>query len=144
MASKDLYQKTFLKPQPSIVIEETRMSETQVQKKKRKKQQLTMVEQVQEETTVQNAVEVTKALEELKAQGIRFDIQVCPKCKSPKVRRANSQGGDMWGNLGMVQPSYECTDCGWQERLVLKATNKPLSVREVELIREAMEIEDET
>jgi hypothetical protein len=122
---------------------ESDMAETQVQKKKRKKQQqLTVLEQVQEETAVQNAVEVTQALEELEKQGIRLDIQVCPKCKSPKVKRAKSTGGDMWGHLGMLPPSYECPDCGWQERLVLKATNKPLTVREVELIREAMEIED--
>ena len=38
------------------------MSETQEQKKKRKKQ-FTIVEQVQEETAVQNAKEVTEALE---------------------------------------------------------------------------------
>jgi len=33
-------------------------------------------------------------------------------------------------------------DCGWQERLVLKATNKPLTVREIEIIREAMDEKD--
>ncbi len=119
------------------------MTEAQMQKKRRKKQQLFALEQVEEETAAQNAVEVTQALEELKNQGIRLDIQVCPKCKSPKVRRAKSTGGDMWAHLGMTPPSYECPDCGWQERLVLKATNKPLTVREVELIREAMEIADE-
>jgi transposase-like protein len=119
------------------------MAETRTQKKKRKKQQLTVLEQVQEEIAIQNAIEVTQALEELEAQGIRLDIQVCPKCKSPKVRRAKSTGGDMWGHIGMLPPSYECPDCGWQERLVLKATNKPLSVRDVELIREAMDINDD-
>jgi hypothetical protein len=120
-----------------------KMTETQIQKKKRKKQQLTVLEQVQQEAAIQNAIEVTQALEELEKQGIRLDIQVCPKCKSPKVRRAKSTGGDMWGHLGMVPPSYECPDCGWQERLVLKATNKPLNVREVELIREAMDVKDD-
>ncbi|MCW4000212.1 MAG: hypothetical protein NWE93_08225 [Candidatus Bathyarchaeota archaeon] len=118
------------------------MSEAQVQKKKRRKQQLTALEQLQEETAVQNAASVTEALDELKAQGVDLDIQVCPRCKSPRVRRARSQGGDMWAHLGMLPPSYECPDCGWQERVVLKATNKPLTVREVELIREAMEIGD--
>lgn len=119
------------------------MVETQVRKKKRKKQQLSTFEQVQEETAIQNATEVAQALEELEAQGIRLDIQVCPKCKSPKVRRAKSTGGDMWGHLGMLPPSYECPDCGWQERVVLKATNKRMSVRDVELIREAMDIKDD-
>ncbi len=119
------------------------MSESQVQKKKRKKQQLTTLEQVQEENEVQNAREVTEALEELKKQGTLLEIQVCPRCKSPRVRRAQSIGGDMWGHLGMVPPSYECPDCGWQERIVIKATNKPLTVREVELIRETMDEEDQ-
>lgn len=119
------------------------MSEAQVQKKKSKKQQLTTLEQVQEEIEVQNAKEVTEALEELEKQGTRVEIQVCPKCKSPRVRRAKSTGGDMWGNIGLIQPSYECLDCGWQERIVIKATNKPLTVKEVELIREAMDEERE-
>jgi len=43
----------------------------------------------------------------------------------------------------MLPPSYECPDCGRQERLVLKATNKKMSVRDVELIREAMDAEDD-
>ena len=115
------------------------MAETQEQKKKRKKQ-LTIVEQVQEETAIQNAKEVTEALEELEKQGHHVDIQVCPRCKSPKVERAKSTGGDMWAHIGMLPPSYECPDCGWQERIVLKATNKKLTVREVEIIREAMDI----
>ena len=118
------------------------MAETQTQKKKRKKQQLSALEQVQEETAIQNAIEVTQVLEELEKQGKRVDIQVCPKCKSPRVRRAKSTGGDMWAHVGMLPPSYECPDCGWQERLVLKATNKPLTVREVEIIREAMDEKD--
>jgi len=118
------------------------MAQSQAQKKKKKRQKLSFLEQVQEETAVQNAVEVTQALEELTTQGVKLEIQVCPKCKSPKVKRAKSSGGDMWGHMGMLPPSYECPVCGWQERIVLKATNKPLTVREVELIREAMAIED--
>ncbi len=120
------------------------MSEIQVQRKKRKRQKrLNFVEQVQEETAIQNAINVTEALGELEAQGILLDIQVCPKCKSPRVKRAKSTGGDMWGHLAMLPESYECSDCGWQERLVLKATNRKMSVRDVELIREAMEFEDQ-
>ena len=120
------------------------MAETQTQKKKRKKQQqLTIVEQVQEEAAIQNAAEVAKALEELEGEGVCLDIHVCPKCKSPRVRRAKSTGGDMWAHIGLLPESYECPDCGWQERVVLKATNRKLSVRDVELIREAMDIEDE-
>jgi hypothetical protein len=119
-----------------------KMAEAQLTKKKRKKQTLSVIEEIQEETAIQNAAEVTAALDELKKQGKKLDIQVCPRCKSPKVKRAQSTGGDMWGHLGMVPPSYECPDCGWQERIVVKATNKPLTVKEIEIIRESMEIAD--
>jgi transposase-like protein len=118
------------------------MAETQTKKKKRKKQQFSSLEQVQEETAVQNAIEVTEALDELEKQGVNLDIQVCPRCKSPKVRKAKSTGGDMWGHIGILPPSYECPECGWQERVVLKATNRKLSVRDVEIIREAMDTKD--
>jgi transposase-like protein len=114
------------------------MAETQEQKKKRKKQ-LTITEQVQEETAIQNAKEVTEALDELEKQGQQVDIQVCPRCKSPKVERAKSTGGDIWAHIGMLPPSYTCPECGWQERIILNATNKKLTVREVEIIREAMD-----
>ena len=114
------------------------MAETQEQKKKRKKQ-VAFTEQMQEEATIQNAKVVTEALDELEKQGHQVDIQVCPRCKSPQVERAKSTGGDMWAHIGMLPPSYECPECGWQERIILKATNKKLSVREVEIIREAME-----
>jgi ssDNA-binding Zn-finger/Zn-ribbon topoisomerase 1 len=119
------------------------MSEEQTQKKKRKKQLPSIIEQVQEEKAIQNAIEVTKALEELEKQGTFIDIQVCPKCKSHRVRRAMSQGGDMWAHIGLQPPSYMCPECGWQERVVLKATNKRMTVREVELIREAMDVKND-
>ncbi len=96
---------------------------------------------MQEETEVQNAKDVAEVLEELDKQGFQLDIQVCPRCKSPKVKKAQSTGGDMWAHIGMLPPSYECPDCGWQERIIIKATNKKLSVKEVEFIREAMDVE---
>jgi transposase-like protein len=114
------------------------MAETKEKKKKRKKQ-LTITEQVQEEIAIQNAKEVTEVLNELEKQGQQVDIQVCPRCKSPKVKRAKSTGGDMWAHIGMLPPSYTCPECGWQERIILKATNKKLTVREVEIIRESMD-----
>ena len=117
------------------------MAETQVQKKKRKKQ-LTTLEQVKDEVAIQNAQAVTEALDELKKQGKLVEIQVCLRCKSPLIEKAKSTGGDMWGHTCITPPSYECPDCGWQERIVIKATNKPLTVKEVELIREAMDEEE--
>jgi transposase-like protein len=116
---------------------------SQIQKKKRKRQ-LTTIEQITEDTAIKNAAQVTEALNELEAQGVNLDIQVCPKCKSPRLKRVESTGGDIFGNMGLTPPSYKCSDCGWQERLILKATNKRWNVKDVELIREAMDLEDET
>ena len=47
--------------------------------------------------------------------------------------------GDLWSNLGWLPPKFECEECGRQARLVLKATNKRLSVKDVEIIAEASE-----
>lgn len=113
------------------------MAEPQTQKKKRKNRQLTVLDQVQEETAIQNAIEVTQVLEELEKQGTRLDIQVCPKCKSPLVRRVGSMVGDMFGHMGFTPPIYECRECGWRERTVLKATNKPTTTKDVVIMAEA-------
>jgi transposase-like protein len=114
------------------------MSETERQKKKRKKkQQLVILEEQAEES--QDLAELVKALEELEKEGKLAEIQVCPKCKSPHVRRVKTMSGDLWSHLGWTPPKFECEECGWQARLVLKATNKRLSVKDVEIIAEALE-----
>ncbi len=117
------------------------MSEAQLKKKRKKRQLLAVVEQ--EEQEIQNAMLVTEALEELKKQGKKLDIQVCPKCKSPKVRRSASQSNDLWSHMGLTQPKYECQDCGWQSSLTLKATNKATNAKDMELIAEAHDLADD-
>jgi hypothetical protein len=52
-------------------------------------------------------------------------------------------GGDLGSHLGWTPPKFECEECGWQGRLVLKASNKKLSVKDVEIIAEASEVSDE-
>jgi len=47
-------------------------------------------------------------------------IQVCPKCLSPRLRKVGSLSGDMTGSLGYLPWKYECLDCGWAGRLVVK------------------------
>jgi transposase-like protein len=114
------------------------MSETERKKKKqKKKQQLVILEEQEEES--QDLAELVKALEELEKEGKLVEIQVCPKCKSPHVRRVKTMSGDLWSHLGWMPPKFECEECGWQARLVLKATNKRLSVKDVEIIAEAAE-----
>src|SRR3989304_3178794 len=108
------------------------MGEPERQKKKRKKRQFVVLEMQTEESP--GLAELVKVLEELEKEGKRVDVQVCPKCKSPRVRRAKTLGGDLWSHMGVLPSKFECPECGWNARLVLKATNKPLTVREVELM----------
>ena len=107
------------------------MSETERQKK-RKKQQLIVLKEQPEES--QALAELVKVLEELEKEGKVVEVQVCPKCKSLRVRRVETMNGDLWGHLGWLPPKFECEECGWRARLVLKATNKRLSVKDVEII----------
>jgi predicted RNA-binding Zn-ribbon protein involved in translation (DUF1610 family) len=116
------------------------MSSLETKKKKRKKQQFTVAE-MSEESQVAELVQV---LDELEKQGKRVDIQVCPTCKNSKIRRAKTLGGDLWSHMGVLPPKFECPKCGWNARLVLKATNKQLNVRDVELIAEAKELEEQS
>jgi len=113
------------------------MSETERQKKKRKKRQVLILDEQTEES--QTLVELVKVLEELEKEGKLVEVQICPKCKSPRVRRVKTMSGDLWSHLGWAPPKFECEECGWQARLVLKATNKRLSVKDVEIIAEASE-----
>jgi rubrerythrin len=116
------------------------LSETeQRQKKKKKRQNLLEVEKVDSELLP----ELVDALDELEKQRKYVDIQVCPKCKSPRVRQVKSMHGDMSAHMGLTPPKYECPECGWRERTVVKATNRPTSIRDVVIMAEAKEAVDE-
>lgn len=56
-------------------------------------------------------------------EGKFADIQICPRCRSAKVKRVRTMEGDMSGHLGWLPIKFECLECGWRERLVLKATD---------------------
>ena len=117
------------------------MGEPERRKKKRKKRQFVVLEMRTEESP--GLAELVKVLEELEKEGKLVEVQVCPKCKSPRVRRVKTLSGDLWSHLGWLPPKFECEECGWRARLVLKATNKPLTVREVELMAEARDLEND-
>jgi uncharacterized protein with PIN domain len=116
------------------------MSE-QEQKKRKKKRHLSLLESEKAESEL--FPELVKALEELEKERKYVDIQVCPKCKGPLVRRVGSMTGDISGHMGLTPPKYECRDCGWRERLVLKATNRPTSVRDVVIMAEAKDADNQ-
>jgi hypothetical protein len=110
------------------------------QKKKKKKQQQTLISETQEIS--ESGEQLVEFLEELEKEKKYLDVQICPKCKSPKISRVEAQGGDMFGCMSIVPPKYECKDCGWSSQVKVKATNRPLTVRDVELIAEALDAEE--
>jgi RNase P subunit RPR2 len=117
------------------------MLETHEQKKKKKKKQLTVLETEKVESEL--LPELVEALNELEKEKKYVDIQVCPNCKSPLVRRVGSMVGDMSAHMGFTPPKYECRECGWRERTVLKATNKPTTVKDVVIMAEAKDADIE-
>jgi len=110
------------------------------QKKKKKQKQKVVLKQKKKES--QKFLELLEILEELEKEEKHVDIQICPHCKSPRVRRVRSMDGDMSGHMGMLPVKFECRDCGWRERLVVKATNRKLGVKEVAIIAEASNIKE--
>jgi len=118
------------------------MSETQEQKKKKKRKHLSLLESERVESEL--FPQLVEALEELEKERKYVDIQVCPKCKGPLVRRVGSMTGDMSGHMGLTPPKFECKECGWRERLVLKATNRPTSIKDVVIMVEAKDAEKAT
>jgi hypothetical protein len=116
------------------------MEEPEIKKKRKKKTQAVILKEQEESPALAELVDV---LDELEKKGKFVEVQICPKCKSPKVRRVKTMSGDLWSHMGLVPAKFECQECGWRARLVLKATNKRLSVRDVEIIAEALESENQ-
>jgi predicted RNA-binding protein with PUA domain len=113
------------------------MGETeQAQKRKRKRKRQLMVLEL-EKVESELLPELVEALEKLEKEGKHVDIAVCPKCKSPRIRRVNTMCGDMFSHMGLTPPQYECRDCGWRGKHFLKTTNKPTTVRDVVIMAEA-------
>jgi len=116
------------------------MTEEKKQKKKKKQKQVTLLEQKEAESQIFS--ELLETLEELEKEQKYVDVQICPHCKSPKVHRVGTMSGDMSGHLGLLPVKFECVDCGWRERLVVKATNRKMGVKQVAIIAEARDLEE--
>ena len=113
------------------------------EKKRRKKKRLKQLMVLKEEEKERQVfLDLIKVLEDLEKEGKLVDIQICPRCRSPKVRRVRTISGDLWGHMGILPPKFECEECGWRARLVLKATNRPLSIKDVEIVAEASNLKD--
>jgi len=116
------------------------LMEEEQRKKKKRKRQLTLLKE--EEILSENLPEIMAVLEELGKEGKYVDVQICPRCKSAKVRRVGSMSGDMSGHMTITPVKYECLNCGWRERLVIKATNRLLGLKEMAIIAEALDLKD--
>jgi len=109
-------------------------------KKKQQRRQLTFLKE--EEIVSETFPELIRTLEKLRDEGKYLDVQICPRCKSTRVRRVGTMRGDMSGHMAITPIKYECLDCGWRERLVIKATNRALGWKEMALIAEALDLRD--
>jgi uncharacterized protein with PIN domain len=117
------------------------MSEVGQKRKRKKKSPLSLVETEQVESVL--LPELVEVLDELAKEKKYVDVQVCPKCKSPLVKRAGSMAGGLFGDMGITPPSHECRECFWTGQIVLKASNKPTTVRDVVIMAEANKADSE-
>jgi ribosomal protein L37AE/L43A len=86
-----------------------------------------------------NFEELMMLLEDLKKEGKFVDVQLCPRCKSTKVKRVGSMGGDMSGQIALTLPKFECQDCGWRGRQAIYATNRPLDKKMMAVVSDSSE-----
>ena len=117
------------------------MGDRKQRKKRKKRKQKVLVKQ--ETIENQKFLELLEVLEELEKEEKYVDVQICPNCKSPRVRRVGTMSGDMPGHMGWLPVKFECLDCGWRERLVVKATNRKLGLKQVAIIAEALNFKKE-
>ena len=110
------------------------------EKKQKKKKKQVVLKQKKAES--QKFSELLEVLDELEKEEKHVDVQICPHCKSPRVRRVRSMDGDMSGHIGVLPVKFECRDCGWRGRLVVKATNRKLGLKEVAIIAEASNVKE--
>ena len=117
------------------------MSGAEQRKKRKKKQQISILKSEQVESD--RFPELLKALEDSAKEKKYLDVQICPKCKSPLIWRVDSVG-DMWAHIGITPPNYQCSECGWRQKMVLRATNRPTTVKDVAMMAEAKEADTHT
>jgi len=100
------------------------MNEEEQRKKKKKQRRSVLVEGKTVES--QKFSELLEVLGELEKEDPYVDVQICPRCKSPRVRTVGTMSGDMSGHMSFLPLKFQCLNCGWRERLVVKATNRKL------------------
>jgi predicted RNA-binding Zn-ribbon protein involved in translation (DUF1610 family) len=110
--------------------------------KQKTRKQKHKLRQKEKKVDGKNVQKLVQRLDELKKKGKYVDVAVCPKCKSVNLRRVKSVAGDTTGHLGWLPAIYECVDCGWRGRLEIFATNKKQCWKEVAIMAEARDINE--
>lgn len=118
------------------------MTEEKQRKKKKKQKQTILLRQKAAES--QKFSELLEILEELEKEQKYVDVQICPHCKSPRIRRVGTMSGDMSGHIGLLPVKFECLDCSWRERLIVKTTNRKMGVKQVAIMAEARDLKEKT
>jgi hypothetical protein len=85
--------------------------------------------------------ELMTVLDDFRKKGKFVDVQLCPHCKSTRVRRVGSMSGDMSGQTAMTMPKFECLDCGWRGRQAIYATNRPLDKKMMAVVADSSGVE---
>jgi predicted RNA-binding Zn-ribbon protein involved in translation (DUF1610 family) len=119
------------------------LSDSPLSKQKTKKKQKQELVQKQKKAENKNVQKLAERLDELRKKEKYVDVAICPRCKSVNLRRVKSTMGDTTGHLGWLPVIYECLDCGWRGRLEIFATNKKQNWKEVAVMAEARDIEEE-
>jgi hypothetical protein len=118
------------------------LTEEKQRKKKKKQKQTILLKQKAAES--QKFSELLETLEELEKEQKYVNVQICPHCKSQRIRGVGTMSGDMSGHMGLLPVKFECLDCSWRERLVVKATNRKMGVKQVAIIAEARDLKEKT
>jgi predicted RNA-binding Zn-ribbon protein involved in translation (DUF1610 family) len=119
------------------------LSDSPLSKQETKKKQKQELVQKQKKAENKNVQKLAERLDELRKKEKYVDVAICPRCKSVNLRRVKSTMGDTTGHLGWLPVIYECLDCGWRGRLEIFATNKKQNWKEVAVMAEARDSEEE-
>ena len=70
-------------------------------------------------------VQLKEALQELRQKHDRLTkADLCPKCKKPAWSLESSKPHPLMGELGVLEKTYKCTECGYSETRIDDGKNK--------------------
>lgn len=78
-----------------------------------------------------------KLLKELEEKGIKFNLKICPKCKSASISIM-----DLFGYYSPLSPvKHVCKNCGWNGRAVILMTNENIDELDEDILNDILNME---